>query len=102
MDEKNGDKGGYSTECGERVQAVRVAIGGALEGSDQVGGANPPNGIGLAARCPVEDAWQSGKLVVPFAFTYLRGRWYCFAYPANKAELPSVVAFREWLLAIGE
>ena len=57
-------------------------------------------GVGLVPRCLVEDELQSGKLVVPFAFTYLSGLCYYFAYPANKADLPSVAAFREWLLAI--
>lgn len=59
-------------------------------------------GVGLVPRCLVENELQSGKLVVPFEFPYFSGLSYFFAYPANKAELPSVTAFRDWLLSIDD
>jgi len=56
-------------------------------------------GVGLVARCLIEDELQSGKLVVPFELRYRSGMRYYFAYPAHKSELPSLAAFRDWLLA---
>ena len=56
-------------------------------------------GVGLVPRCLIGDELQSGKLVVPFDGPYSSGMRYYFAYPAHKSELPSVVAFRDWLLA---
>jgi len=56
-------------------------------------------GVGLVARCLIEDELESGKLVVPFDSPYSSGMRYYFAYPAHKSELPSVAAFRDWLLA---
>lgn len=56
-------------------------------------------GVGLVPRCLIEDELESGKLVVPFDLPYSSGMSYYFAYPAHKSALPSVAAFREWLLS---
>lgn len=57
-------------------------------------------GVGLVPRCLVEEELQSGKLIAPFRASYFSGLSYYFAYPAQKAELPSIAAFRDWLLAV--
>lgn len=57
-------------------------------------------GVGLVPRCLVEEELQSGNLNVPFDVPYSSGLDYYFAYPTHKAELPSIVAFRDWLLAV--
>ncbi|CAB3656437.1 MULTISPECIES: LysR substrate-binding domain-containing protein [Paraburkholderia] len=57
-------------------------------------------GVGLVPRCLVEEELQSGNLIVPFEAPYVSGLNYYFAYPTQKADLPSIAAFRDWLLAI--
>lgn len=49
----------------------------------------------LVLRCLIEDELQAGKLAAPFDFRLS----YYVAYPATKAEISSIAAFREWLVA---
>ncbi|RQQ04848.1 LysR family transcriptional regulator [Burkholderia stagnalis] len=58
-------------------------------------------GVGLLPRCLVAEELQSGNLFAPLNVSYFSGLSYYFAYPAHKAEWPSIAAFRNWLLTIG-
>lgn len=57
-------------------------------------------GVGMVPRCLVEEELQSGKLIAPLDVSYFNGMSYYFAYPAHKADWPSVAAFRNWLQTV--
>jgi len=57
-------------------------------------------GVGLLPRCLITDELQSGHLLMPLDTSYYSGLSYYFAYPAHKAEWPSIAAFRNWILTI--
>ena len=58
-------------------------------------------GLGLAIlpRFLVEDELRTGVLVAPFDAPSRSEEAYWLVYPEEKADLPAVAAFREWLLA---
>lgn len=56
-------------------------------------------GVALANRLFAEPHLASGRLALPFEVDYVTGRGYYLVYPAERADLPMVEAFRIWLLA---
>lgn len=55
-------------------------------------------GLALVARFLVEDELRSGVLVQPPVSGLSGARAYFLLYPPDRAEMPSLVAFREWML----
>jgi LysR family transcriptional regulator, glycine cleavage system transcriptional activator len=57
-------------------------------------------GIGAAVvpRCLVEDELCTKRVVAPFTKGVLLSQGYYLCTPENKAKLPSLVTFRQWLL----
>lgn len=55
-------------------------------------------GLGLVARCLVEEELRSGALVLPPVPGLAGARGYYLLYPPDKAGLPALEAFRDWLL----
>jgi len=55
-------------------------------------------GLGLVPRCLVQDDLDKGFVVTPFdeALTVSTGYYLC--YPEVKAQVPAVVAFRDWIV----
>jgi LysR family transcriptional regulator, glycine cleavage system transcriptional activator len=58
-------------------------------------------GIGAAVvpRCLVEDELRSGRVIAPFAQSVQLSQGYYLCTPDNKAQVPSLVTFKDWLLA---
>ncbi|WP_119153540.1 LysR substrate-binding domain-containing protein [Caldimonas tepidiphila] len=55
-------------------------------------------GIALVARCLVEEELRDGRLVLPPVPGLAGRRGYCLLYSPDKAHLPALQAFRDWLL----
>jgi LysR family glycine cleavage system transcriptional activator len=55
-------------------------------------------GVALVPRCLVEDELRDGRLVAALASDIQSRRAYYLCYPEQKADLPSLVALRDWLL----
>ncbi|MYN13055.1 LysR family transcriptional regulator [Pusillimonas sp. TS35] len=55
-------------------------------------------GTALIPRCLIEDELASGKLVVPLRIPADAKSAYYLCYPEHKSVLPTVQAFRRWLL----
>ncbi|WP_372424020.1 LysR family transcriptional regulator [Salinarimonas chemoclinalis] len=56
-------------------------------------------GLAIVPRFLVEDELRAGVLVIPFDRPSRSREAYWLVYPEEKAALPAVAAFREWLLA---
>ena len=58
-------------------------------------------GIGAAVvpRCLVEDELRSGRVIAPFSQRVDLSQGYYLCTPDNKAQVPSLLTFRNWLLA---
>lgn len=56
-------------------------------------------GVGLVARCLVEEEVANGSLVEVALPALPSERKFCLLYPPDKAELPVLVQWREWLMA---
>lgn len=57
-------------------------------------------GIALIPRCLVEDELRDGKLVLALDLPVQAHRGYYLCYPEHKASLPTLQAFRGWLLDV--
>jgi LysR family glycine cleavage system transcriptional activator len=56
-------------------------------------------GIGLVPRCLVDDDIENGFVVAPFSEEVLATQaGYYLCYPETKAGLPTLTAFRQWML----
>lgn len=67
-------------------------------GLHQIQAAAAGIGLALVARFLVEDELRAGTLVEPPVPGLPGQRAYYLMYPPDKAELPTLVAFRQWLL----
>jgi LysR family glycine cleavage system transcriptional activator len=56
-------------------------------------------GIGLVPRCLVQDDLDKGFVMMPFEDALVVPTGYYLCYPEAKAQVPAVVAFRDWVLA---
>lgn len=58
-------------------------------------------GIGAAVvpRCLVEDELRTERVIAPFAHGVDLSQGYYLCTPDNKAQVPSLITFRNWLLA---
>jgi len=56
-------------------------------------------GIAIMPTILTEQALEAGELVAPFGDEVRTPNEYLLSYPADKADLEQVVAFRDWLLA---
>lgn len=59
-------------------------------------------GIGLVARCLVEEELRDGRLVMPLDQGLPGNRGYYLLYPPEKAGFPALKALRDWLLPEAE
>ncbi|OZI41407.1 LysR family transcriptional regulator [Bordetella genomosp. 5] len=57
-------------------------------------------GIALIPRCLIEDELRDGKLVVPIQLPIRARQGYYLCYPEQKANLPTLQAFRAWLMEV--
>ena len=55
-------------------------------------------GLAIVPRFLVEEELRAGSLVIPFDSPVTGTEGYYLVYPEAKASLPTVVAFRDWLL----
>ncbi|MDX3809095.1 MAG: transcriptional regulator GcvA, partial [Bosea sp. (in: a-proteobacteria)] len=56
-------------------------------------------GLAIVPRFLVEEELRSGALVIPVDRSLVGQEGYYLVYPEEKANLPTVTAFRDWLLA---
>ncbi|CAM5771449.1 transcriptional regulator GcvA [Bosea minatitlanensis] len=56
-------------------------------------------GLAIVPRFLVEEELRSGALVIPVERSLIGREGYYLVYPEEKASLPTVAAFRDWLLA---
>ena len=56
-------------------------------------------GLAIVPRFLVEEELRSGALVIPVDRSLVGQEGYYLVYPEEKANLPAVTAFRDWLLA---
>ncbi len=56
-------------------------------------------GVALSNRSFVEEALRLGRLVIPFDIAIGSQTTHYLVYPEDRAELPRIAAFRDWLLA---
>lgn len=56
-------------------------------------------GLAIVPRFLVEEELRTGALVIPVDRPVTGEEGYYLVYPAEKAGLPTVIAFRDWLLA---
>ncbi len=56
-------------------------------------------GLAIVPRFLVEEELRSGALVIPVERSLIGREGYYLVYPDEKASLPTVAAFRDWLLA---
>lgn len=56
-------------------------------------------GLAIVPRFLVEEELRSGALVIPVDRSLIGQEGYYLVYPEEKANLPAVTAFRDWLLA---
>jgi len=77
------------TDTGPRFEFFNMVIRAAVAGL----------GVAVLPRMFVDDELASGQLVAPFGPPVLSHRAYYLAYAERKADLPKVIAFRDWLLA---
>ena len=55
-------------------------------------------GLAIVPRFLIEEELRSGALVVPVDRPISGSEGYYLVYPQARAQLPAVVAFRDWLL----
>ncbi|NYT36191.1 LysR family transcriptional regulator [Allopusillimonas soli] len=55
-------------------------------------------GTALIPRCLVEEELQDGKLIVPLDVPITAHNGYYLCYPEHKSRLPTLQAFRTWML----
>ena len=55
-------------------------------------------GLAIVPRFLVEEELRSGSLVIPIDRPVTGRDGYYLVYPEEKANLPTVIAFRDWLL----
>jgi LysR family glycine cleavage system transcriptional activator len=55
-------------------------------------------GLAIVPRFLIEEELRSGALVVPVDRPVSGSEGYYLVYPETRAQLPAVVAFRDWLL----
>jgi LysR family glycine cleavage system transcriptional activator len=55
-------------------------------------------GLAIVPRFLIEEELRSGSLVIPFDRPVTGSEGYYLVYPETRAELPAVIAFRDWLL----
>lgn len=55
-------------------------------------------GVALIPRCLIEDELRDGRLAVPVALPIRARQGYYLCYPEQKASLPTLQAFRAWLM----
>lgn len=53
----------------------------------------------MTPRCLVADELRSKRVIAPFAQSVCLSQGYYACTPDNKAQVPSLVTFRNWLLA---
>ncbi|MCP5366660.1 MAG: LysR family transcriptional regulator [Hyphomicrobiales bacterium] len=80
--------GEAAADTGPRFEFFNMVIRAALAGL----------GVAVLPRMFVGEELAAGHLVAPFGPAVLSHRAYYMAYAARKADLPKVVAFRDWLL----
>lgn len=56
-------------------------------------------GIGLVPKCLVEDDIENGLVICPFAEPVILDGAYYLTYAAPKRNMPSLTAFRDWILS---
>lgn len=54
-------------------------------------------GVALVPKFLAEDELQSGRLIIPWAFSLKSRNAYYLAYPEHKSEVPKVTGFVEWI-----
>ena len=59
-------------------------------------------GVAVGPTALVADEIAAGRLEAPFPHLALPARSYCWYLPAAKATDPAAVAFRDWLVEVGE
>jgi LysR family transcriptional regulator, glycine cleavage system transcriptional activator len=59
-------------------------------------------GIAIIHRCLARDAIESGQLVMPFDIPIELSRGYYLCAPQQHASMPSLQAFRHWLVEMAE
>lgn len=55
-------------------------------------------GVAITHRCLARDAVESGRLVIPFDLPITLARGYYLCAPPQHASMPSLLAFRQWLV----
>lgn len=57
-------------------------------------------GVALIPRCLIEDELRDGKLAVAIQLPIRARMGYYLCYPDQKANLPTLQAFRTWLMEV--
>lgn len=84
-----------------RCQGTQLSLGPTFElTSHLIQAVATGIGVGRVPRYLDEEELQSGRLVVPLDVPYRSGISYYFAYLMHKADLQSIIAFRDWTLTI--
>ncbi|MCA3185535.1 MAG: LysR family transcriptional regulator, partial [Cupriavidus sp.] len=55
-------------------------------------------GIALIPRCLIEEELATGTLIVAHPARVLARKGYYLCYPEQKAHLPALLTFRQWLM----
>ena len=82
---------GIDPTRGPRFNYESMVVQAAIEG----------HGVALADRVLVEDDLAAGRLVMPFKLSLPGPTRFCYflVSPESTADLPKIVAFRDWILA---
>lgn len=86
----------------KQAQVPGLDVGAGLVFSDEthaVSAAVGAQGVALMSRQLIEDELREGRLVQPFG-PELEGKPFFLVYPENRRNDPTILAVREWIMAV--